>query len=70
MHWNRRPRDSQAPRPPRLSALPRALRQMLGFPDYAGYLEHCRRAGHAPRLTEREFVAAFFAARGRTPRCC
>jgi uncharacterized short protein YbdD (DUF466 family) len=43
---------------------------VLGFPDYARYLEHCQRAGHPPRLSEREFLDEFFAARGRAPRCC
>ncbi len=54
----------------RLRLLGRAMRQMLGFPDYARYLEHCRRAGHPPRLGEREFLSEFFAQRGRAPRCC
>jgi len=26
--------------------------------------------GHAPRLTEREFVTEHFEARGKAPRCC
>jgi uncharacterized short protein YbdD (DUF466 family) len=43
---------------------------MLDFPDYAGYLEHCQRAGHPPQLTECEFLDDFFAARGRARRCC
>jgi uncharacterized short protein YbdD (DUF466 family) len=54
----------------RIAPLPRALRQLLGYPDYARYLEHCQRTGHPPRLTEREYLNAFFAARGRAPRCC
>ncbi len=66
MRWNSCLRRGRA----RLRDLGRALRQMLGFPDYAGYLEHCRRAGHPPRLGEREFLAEFFAQRGRAPRCC
>ncbi len=53
-----------------LAAAPRVLRRILGAPDYAAYLDHCRRAGHPPRLSERQFVDATFAARGRAPRCC
>lgn len=64
------PAGRLAPLRHRLRALPRALRQMLDFPDYAGYLEHCQRAGHPPQLTECEFLDDFFAARGRARRCC
>lgn len=46
------------------------FRRLLGAPDYEAYLEHCRRAGHAPRLTEREFVAQAFEAKAHGPRCC
>jgi len=66
-HPERQPRGAG---PSRWRALLRALRQVLGFPDYARYLEHCQRAGHPPRLSEREFLDEFFAARGRAPRCC
>lgn len=52
---------------PRLS---RVLRQIFGAPDYAAYLEHCRDAGHAPLLNEREYVSEFFDRKGRTARCC
>jgi uncharacterized short protein YbdD (DUF466 family) len=54
-----------------LRGLPRAWRRVLGAPDYASYLEHCRRAGHAPEVGERAYLDAWFAARGRSPhRCC
>jgi len=46
------------------------LKQIIGAPDYGAYLEHCRRAGHEPRLSEREYVQEFFERKGRTPRCC
>ena len=45
-------------------------RRMLGAPDYQAYLEHCRAAGHAPALGEREYVAQFFEAKGKGVRCC
>ena len=50
--------------------LPRALRRILGMPDYRAYLEHCRRAGHTPPATEREYLRDFFDRRGRANRCC
>jgi len=43
---------------------------VIGAPDYEAYLEHCRTAGHPPRMTEREFVAAFFESKGKGVRCC
>ena len=46
------------------------LRRMFGMPDYEAYLEHCRAAGHAPTLGEREYVAQFFEAKGKGVRCC
>ena len=46
------------------------FRAIIGAPDYEAYLEHCRTAGHAPRMTEREFVAAFFESKGTGVRCC
>ena len=56
---------------PRLRvSLPRVARQVLGAPDYAAYLEHCRRAGHSPCLTERQFLDQFFAVKGKRVRCC
>lgn len=70
MRWTRRLQLARAPWRAQIHALLRAGRQILGGPDYAGYLEHCQRAGHPPRLTEREFLDACFAARERTPRCC
>ncbi|PYO42535.1 MAG: hypothetical protein DMD33_10130 [Gemmatimonadetes bacterium] len=48
----------------------RALRRMFGMPDYDAYLEHCRTAGHPPRLSEREYVAEFFETKGKGVRCC
>ena len=50
--------------------LARVLRRIVGAPDYAAYLEHCRLAGHAPKLSEREYVAEFFEAKGKGVRCC
>jgi uncharacterized short protein YbdD (DUF466 family) len=50
--------------------LGRVLRRIIGAPDYEAYLEHCRTAGHPPRMTEREFVAAFFESKGKGVRCC
>ena len=46
------------------------LRRMFGMPDYEAYLEHCRAAGHPPRLTEREYVKEFFDSKGTGSRCC
>jgi uncharacterized short protein YbdD (DUF466 family) len=48
----------------------RAVRRIIGAPDYEAYLEHCRQAGHPPRLTEREFVALWFESKGKGIRCC
>jgi uncharacterized short protein YbdD (DUF466 family) len=53
-----------------MRVLIRALRRVIGAPDYEGYLEHCRTAGHPPRLSEREYVAQFFENKGKAPRCC
>jgi uncharacterized short protein YbdD (DUF466 family) len=53
-----------------LPRLTRAIRQIVGAPDYKAYVEHCHRAGHPVRLTEREYVKEFFERKGRTPRCC
>ncbi len=50
--------------------LRRVLRRIIGAPDYEAYLEHCREAGHPPRMTEREFVNEFFASKGNGVRCC
>jgi uncharacterized short protein YbdD (DUF466 family) len=47
-----------------------ALRRMFGMPDYEGYLEHCRLAGHPPGLTEKEYVKEFFDSKGTDGRCC
>jgi uncharacterized short protein YbdD (DUF466 family) len=48
----------------------RIARRILGAPDYQAYLEHCRTAGHPPRLTEREYVDQFFESKGKGVRCC
>jgi len=48
----------------------RILRQVIGAPDYEAYVEHCRAAGHAPRLTEEQYVTEFFEAKGKGVRCC
>jgi len=48
----------------------RVLRRILGAPDYDAYLEHCREAGHPPRLTERQYVEQFFESKGKGVRCC
>jgi len=52
------------------SRFARILRRIVGAPDYQLYLEHCQLAGHAPRLSEREYVAEFFEAKGKGVRCC
>jgi uncharacterized short protein YbdD (DUF466 family) len=51
-------------------SLIRVLRRLFGAPDYEAYLEHCRTAGHPPRLDEREYVKQFFENKGKAPRCC
>lgn len=48
----------------------RVFRTIIGAPDYDAYLEHCRAAGHAVRLTKREYVREFFDNKGHAPRCC
>ena len=48
----------------------RVLKRIIGAPDYEAYLEHCLTAGYPPRMTEREFVAAFFESKGKGVRCC
>jgi len=53
-----------------LRATARVLRRIIGAPDYGAYLEHCRRAGHAPRLAKAEYLKEFFEAWGEAPRCC
>ena len=46
------------------------VRRIFGMPDYEAYLEHCRKAGHPPRLSEREYVKEFFESKGKGVRCC
>jgi len=60
-------RDAALPFPTRVA---RVLRRIIGAPDYQAYLEHCRAAGHVPTLSEREYVARFFEAKGKGVRCC
>ena len=50
--------------------LVRAVRQIIGMPDYEAYLEHCERAGHAPRLTQEQYLKEFFESQGKGVRCC
>lgn len=59
--------ETALPIPARIA---RVVRRIVGAPDYEAYLEHCRAAGHAPRLSEREYVAEFFEAKGKGVRCC
>jgi uncharacterized short protein YbdD (DUF466 family) len=47
-----------------------AVRRIFGMPDYEAYLAHCEAAGHEPQLSEREYVAQFFEAKGKGVRCC
>lgn len=53
-----------------LRRVERVVRRIIGAPDYDSYLEHCRGAGHPPRLTEAEYVKEFFESRGKGVRCC
>src|SRR3989442_12615453 len=43
----------------------RVLRRIIGAPAYGAYPEHCRTAGHPPRLTGGEYLKGFFAAKGK-----
>jgi uncharacterized short protein YbdD (DUF466 family) len=68
--WRRdmRPETERAlPFPARIA---RVVRRIVGAPDYDAYLEHCRIAGHEPRLSEEQYVAECFEARGKGVRCC
>ena len=58
--------DGATPFPTRVA---RIVRRIIGAPDYGVYLEHCRRAGHEVRLTERHFIQEFFDTR-KSVRCC
>jgi len=60
-------RERALPLPARVA---RIVRRIIGAPDYAAYLEHCRVVGREPRLSEREYVAEFFEAKGKGVRCC
>jgi len=60
-------RDGALPFPARFA---RVVRRIIGAPDYQAYLEHCRDAGHAPRLTEQEYLKEFFDSKGTAGRCC
>jgi uncharacterized short protein YbdD (DUF466 family) len=57
-------------REPRWRRWHRIFRRIVGAPDYDVYLEHCREAGHPPRLSEREYVREFFDSKGKGVRCC
>ena len=59
--------EGALPLPTRIA---RVVRRIIGAPDYEGYLAHCRKAGHPPRLSEPEFVDEFFASKGKGVRCC
>ena len=48
----------------------RTLRQLFGAPDYGAYVDHCGKAGHPVRLTEKEYVKEFFERKGTQVRCC
>jgi uncharacterized short protein YbdD (DUF466 family) len=69
------PRSQGAPRSlgERLASAARALRMVLGAPDYERYLSHAReRHPEVPPLSRDEFVAARLRARYERPgsRCC
>ena len=64
------PRETDGGRWPRIARIRRVIRRILGAPDYQAYLEHCRRAGHEPQLTEREYVAQVLESTGTAGRCC
>lgn len=56
-----------------LNHFARALRRILGMPDYEEYLRHLKRCDASePVPSEREFFESYLRARyGRTPsRCC
>jgi uncharacterized short protein YbdD (DUF466 family) len=55
---------------PLAARIARVVRRIIGAPDYGAYLEHCRVAGHPPRLTERAYVDQFFESKGKGVRCC
>jgi uncharacterized short protein YbdD (DUF466 family) len=56
--------------PPLSTRIARVIRRIIGAPDYEAYLEHCRLAGHPPRLDERAYLNEFFASKGKGVRCC
>ena len=55
---------------PLATRIARVWRRIIGAPDYGAYLDHCRAAGHPPRLSEREYVTQFFEAKGKGVHCC
>jgi uncharacterized short protein YbdD (DUF466 family) len=65
-------RPARGTRAGRLLRAVRVVRQVFGAPDYGAYLEHCAGAGggHAPPLSERQYVKEFFEAKGKVVRCC
>jgi len=56
--------------PRAIERLLRALRRIVGAPDYEAYLDHCRRAGHPPLLDEPAYIREFFDRKGARTRCC
>jgi uncharacterized short protein YbdD (DUF466 family) len=56
--------------PPLPTRIARVVRRIVGAPDYDVYLEHCRQAGHPPRMTEAEYVKEFFESMRKGVRCC
>ena len=63
-------RGQEAATLPLPTRIARVWRRIIGAPDYAAYLAHCRTAGHEPRVSEREYVRQFFESKGTSARCC
>jgi len=63
-------RETERSRPSVWSQVARTVRRIVGAPDYAAYVEHCTRAGHAPPVSEKEYVREFFENRRAGVRCC
>ena len=55
---------------PQMRSFVRVFRRIIGAPDYDVYLEHCRQAGHPPRMTEAEYLKEFFQSLRKGVRCC
>ena len=54
----------------RWSRVARVVRRIVGAPDYAAYVEHCRKSGHPAPISEKEYVREFFEAKRTGVRCC